>query len=176
MGKKIRIEKVLLFDDNEIKDEKDYVSQISRIMERSFSKAKTLSNFALKKNFSVESYFLNEDYTGGLMCTLERTEEYDWYEHLDDIFEDGKGYLVLCDFGWHKGEFAHVRDEIYRHVKNKKEVVFVCYTATIPDAETWLERILDDKHECKIMDILLTVPKKLDGRIRSIEEAIIDEW
>ncbi len=173
---KSHIEKVLLFDDNEIEDQEKYVSYIKKIMNRSFSKAKTLSGFVLNDNFSVESYFLNEEHTSGFVCTLEGREEYDWYNHLDSIIEEGKGYLILCDYGWLKGEFESERDKIFEHIKGNKNVIFVCYTATFQNATIWLNKIIKEQHECKIMDILVTVDKKIDGRTRSIEEAIEDEW
>lgn len=177
MEKNIEIKKIILFDDKGVNRGNEYVQGIKMIMERSLCKAKTLSGFSVAGNLMVEFYFLDEKKTKGIVCGLIGEEEKDWYDHLVDIFDnDEDGYLVLCDYGWGKGKFEGLNKEIYKQIKKKKNVVFVCYTSVDEHARDWLETIMADEHECKIMDILLTMPKNVSGKIRSVEEAILDEW
>lgn len=177
MGKNTEIRKIIVFDDKGVSQGKNYVAGIKKVMQRSLPKAKTLSGFSIADELTVEFYYLNEEREKGFSCTLTEEKEMDWYNHLAEIFDDEEaGYLVLCDFGWSKGGFEDANKKIYEHIKQKKNVVFVCYTSVYEHARNWLEEIMGEEHACKTVDILLTMPKDINGKIRSLEEAVLDEW
>lgn len=175
---KIEITKVMVFDDKECYEDKmKFLDGVNQIMKRSFKDCKTLQKYEISQELKVNFFFIKGDayYEISEDNAIER--DTNWCQKIEDLFHPGEGYLVLCDYQW-KGKDANINKKIYDVVQNKSNVIFVAYTSVMfPEAQQWIDELVENEHECKIIDILLSIPSDhMSGTFRSLEEAMWDEW
>lgn len=175
---KIEIAKVMVFDDKDcFKEKSELFSGIKQSMKRSFKKNKTLENFEISENLEVKLFFIkDETYCEfGEGDSMER--QVDWCENIEVLFSSGVGCIVLCDYQW-KGEDSDINRKVFEAVRDNSNVIFVAYTSVMfREAQHWIDTLIEDAHKCKIVDVLLSIPSdNVSGTLRSLEEAMCDEW
>ncbi len=173
-----KIERVMIFDDKECYEDKvRFLQGVNDIMKRSFKDCKTLENFEISQNLKVHFFFIKENEYYQIAEGDEGEHQSDWKLNIVDLFTSEEGYLILCDYQW-KGEDPDTNKVIYNAIKNNSNAIFVAYTSVMfPEAQQWIEELLEEPHNCTIMDILLTIPSdNMSGTFRSLEEAMWDEW
>lgn len=175
---KTKIEEVMIFDDMECYENKiDFLARVNEILKRSFEDNQTLQNYEISQELKVNFFFIKDEsyYQISEGDTVERQDN--WHQKISDLFQQEKGYLILCDYQW-KGEDADINKKIYDVVQNNSKIIFVVYTAAMfPEAQQWIDELVKEEHKCKIVDVLLSIPSgDMSGTFRSLEEAIWDEW
>mgnify|MGYP006939888181 CR=1 FL=1 len=178
-NKNIVIKKVMLFDDKPFDNEKDYMKGIREVMLRSFGKIEYLRDWIISDDVIVELYSINQN--GGRYISSDSFEEeaLEWFNDLNKLFFSNEvGYLILCDYAWEEPEYKEARDKIYEAVCMKENVIYVCYSTIFPEsAQQWLDMKVEQEHACVIVDTALTIPRmKVYPKLRSLEEAMLDEW
>lgn len=175
---KIEIAKVMVFDDMECYEDKvGFLTGINKIMKRSFKDCNTLKDFDISENLEVQFFFIKNHEYYTISESNPTESQVNWSENIESYFQKEEGYLILCDYQW-KGQDADINKKIYEAVLNNSNVIFVAYTSVMfIEAQHWIDKLLEENHNCKIVDILLTIPSDdMGGTFRSLEEAMWDEW
>lgn len=182
------IKNVYVFDDQKIDDVELFIKELQKALRRRANSNKTYfnGNYTFDKDVKV-SFFTFENGASKKFFWQENNgeisiEDDEWGNNLWDHFEDDY-YLVLCDFVWVSTERETQIDinYIFGKLKNKKNVIFVCYSSVeVENPEEWIantyREIQNGDATCFLQPELLSLPKAAKSKIRVILDTVDYDW
>ncbi len=178
--------KIVLFDDRDriFKSVEDLIQ-----FKDAVCKAVTDSNkkgIVMSSNTKCIKYFqtLKKNEEKWSQVVLDNDHSHPIYENwMDTIknkeftFEDGT--LVFCDYCWEDApkDCSELNQVIYDLAKDKKELVFFCYSTVLyENAQKWVNSLYSQEHSCKLIKYAYTFSYDFYDFVESTREAILYDW
>ena len=178
----IDVSEIYFFDDD-IADSNNLGNYIKEIKEKmiAVSEKRVFETINITQDAEVTFFYLQNGVPKKMSSSNFYMEEMeDWIENIGEYLAAETGKLILCDYSWEMyPDNAQMAEYLFNKANDGRNNVFCCYsTVRADEAQNWIDEISENHPRCVIIDMALTLPKNgtISEKIRSIEEAMLDEW
>lgn len=179
-----QITRVYLFDDREPDEGGKYVTLLREMMQLFFKNSEIGDSYEISDKLSVTLFSFLKDTGAAYFISSENEKEQknDWNDNLESLFQtntkENTITLLLCDYKWEKENAESLRDTLIEKALARENLLLAMYSSVQSDA---CQRYVDDllaraDRKCKIITKSISMRKHYKDKVKSIEEAILDDW